>query len=91
MSDCHWDIHYISINYSSSSLACLAFEVSDIHHCLEDCLMKKDSDKLMSALFGDDTYLNSTYMVTPYPNVSDDPEQKRKDITTFMIDSFELS
>jgi hypothetical protein len=45
--------------------------------------MKKERDKPVYVLFGNNAYLNSTYMATHFPNVSDDPEQKSKDNYNF--------
>ena len=43
----------------------MAFEASDLFCWLEDGLLHKSL-----VLFGDNAYLNSHFMVTPYPNVS---------------------
>ena len=45
--------------------------------------MKKDSDKQRFVLFGDNAYLNSLYIATPYPIVSNEPDQKTKDDYNF--------
>ena len=79
VSDCHGRILNISIIYGGSSSDCLAFEGSDLHNWLENRLMKKDGNKPRFVLFGDNAYLNSSYMATPYPNVSGDPGKKTKD------------
>jgi hypothetical protein len=55
----------MSIVYGGASSDCLAFEGSDIFQHLESGLLHDDL-----VLFGDNAYLNSKYMVTPYPNVS---------------------
>jgi DDE superfamily endonuclease len=55
----------LSINYGGSSSDCLAFEASDLWQRLEDGLLA-----LGLVLFGDNAYLNTTYMVTPFTNVS---------------------
>ena len=41
--------------------------------------MKRDGNNPRFVLFGDNAYLNSLFMATPYPNVSGDPEKKTKD------------
>lgn len=46
------------------------------------CIMVLMMDSLQNGfvLFGDNAHLNSSYMVTPYPNVSGSvPEQRNKD------------
>ncbi len=40
--------------------------------------MKKDGNKPRFELFGDNAYLNSSFMATPYTNVSGDPQKKTK-------------
>ena len=41
--------------------------------------MKQDFGKQPFVLFGDNGYLNSSFMATPYPIVSNDPGKKSKD------------
>jgi hypothetical protein len=53
------------INYGGSSSDCLAFEASDLYQRLEDGLLAEGL-----ILFGDNAYINSNYMATPFPNVS---------------------
>ncbi len=65
ISDVHGGILDMSIVYGGASSDCLAFEGSDIYHQLEPGLLH---DNLV--LFGDNAYLNSKFMVTPFPNVS---------------------
>jgi hypothetical protein len=55
----------MSITYGGSSSDCLAFEDSNLYKRLEDGLLKHGY-----VLFGDNAYLNSFFMATPYPNVS---------------------
>jgi DDE superfamily endonuclease len=55
----------ISICYGGSSADCLAFEASDLGKRLETGLLQPGL-----TLFGDNAYLNSPYMATPYQNVS---------------------
>ena len=55
----------ISIVYGGASSDCMAFEASDLFRQLEDGLLHESL-----VLFGDNAYLNSHFMVTPYPNVS---------------------
>ena len=45
--------------------------------------MKKDADKERFVLFGDNAYLNTSYMATPFPNVSGNPQMKSKDNYNF--------
>ena len=65
ISDVRGRILDISIVYGGASSDCLAFEGSGIYEDLEAGLLH---DNLV--LFGDNSYLNSHYMVTPFPNVS---------------------
>ncbi|KAL3774298.1 hypothetical protein ACHAW5_010202 [Stephanodiscus triporus] len=65
ISDVRGRILDISIVYGGASSDCLAFEGSDIFQKLELGLLHDDL-----VLFGDNAYLNSKFMVTPYPNVS---------------------
>ncbi len=65
ISDICGSILDISIVYGGASSDCLAFEGCDTFEQLEAGLLH---DNLV--LFGDNAYLNSHYMVTPYPNVS---------------------
>jgi hypothetical protein len=55
----------ISIKYGGSSSDCLAFEASDLCRRLEDGLLHPGL-----VLFGDNAYINRSYMATPFPNVS---------------------
>ena len=70
VSDCQGRILDISVKYGGSSADCLAFEASNLYNRLENGLMKKDADKERYVLFGDNAYLNTSYMATPFPNVS---------------------
>ena len=45
--------------------------------------MKQDYGKQLFVLFGDNAYLNSYFMATPYPNVSNDLGKKSKDDYNF--------
>jgi len=65
VSDVSGRILYISIVYGGASSDCMAIEASDLFRQLEDGLLHKSL-----VLFGDNAYLNSHFMVTPYPNVS---------------------
>eukprot|EP00804_Cyclotella_cryptica_P003177 CCRYP_013780-RA/>CCRYP_013780-RA protein AED:0.21 eAED:0.16 QI:0/0/0/1/1/1/2/0/414 len=62
---------------------CLAFEASDLHRRLENGLMKKDGEKDRFVLFGDNAYLNTSYMATPLPNVAGNEDMKSKDNYNF--------
>jgi DDE superfamily endonuclease len=55
----------ISIKYGGSSSDCLAFEASDLYARLEKGLLQPGL-----VIFGDNAYLNSPYMATPFPGVS---------------------
>lgn len=65
VSDVRGHILDISIVYGGASSDCLAFEASDLFRQLEGGLLHESL-----VLFGDNAYLNSHFMVTPYPNVS---------------------
>lgn len=54
----------ISIKYGAATSDCLAFEASDLFNRLESGLLAPGL-----VLFGDNAYLNSSYMATPFPNV----------------------
>lgn len=68
----------ISITYGGSSSDCLAFESSDIHCRLENGLLSTGL-----VLFGDNAYLNSRFMATPYPNVAGRDKDKSHDNYNF--------
>ena len=53
----------ISINYGGASSDILAFEASDLYQRLNSGIL---ADGLV--LFGDNAYLNTPFMATPYPN-----------------------
>ena len=55
----------ISITYGGSSSDCLAFENSNLYNRLMDGILLDGY-----VIFGDNAYLNSSFMATPYPNVS---------------------
>jgi hypothetical protein len=55
----------MSITYGGSSSDCLAFKNSSLYKRLEQGLLRHGL-----VLFGDNAYLNSFYMATPYPNVA---------------------
>jgi len=63
VSDRRGKILDISIKYGGASLDCLAFEASDLYQRLNNGLL---ADGLV--LFGDNAYLNTSFMATPYPN-----------------------
>jgi len=69
VADCRGRILDMSITYGGASSDCLAFEASDMWHRLENGLLKPGY-----VLFGDNAYLNSVYMATPFPNVSQGPK-----------------
>ncbi len=55
----------ISIGLPGASLDCIAFEGSDLYERLEGGLLKNGL-----VLYGDNAYINTRYMATPFPNVS---------------------
>ena len=55
----------LSINYGGAASDCLAFEASSLCHRLELGLLAPGLN-----LFGDNAYLNTNFMATPFPNVS---------------------
>ncbi len=68
----------MSITYGGSSSDCLAFENSDLAKRLDAGLL---ADGLV--LFGDNAYLNSKYMATPYPNIAGRDQDQSKDNYNF--------
>jgi hypothetical protein len=79
MGNINGNILDLSIVYGGSAADCVAFEASDLYHRLKNCLLK---DGLV--LFGDNAYLNSTFMVaTLYSNVSGNPNKKSEDEYSF--------
>ncbi len=70
VSDCCGRILDISNKCESTSSDCLAFEPSELHRCLENGLLQHDDGNVRLVLFGDNTYLNTPYMATPFTNVS---------------------
>eukprot|EP00804_Cyclotella_cryptica_P014762 CCRYP_017415-RA/>CCRYP_017415-RA protein AED:0.21 eAED:0.25 QI:0/0/0/1/1/1/2/0/244 len=55
----------ISITHGASAADCLAFENSELYKRLQKGVLAEDL-----VLFGDDAYINSIFMATPYPNTS---------------------
>jgi DDE superfamily endonuclease len=55
----------MSIKYPGSTSDCLAFESSQLFHDLENGLLAEGL-----CIFGDNAYINSLFLATPYPNVS---------------------
>ena len=78
VADVNGKILDISVVYGASAADCVAFEASDLHARLEDDLLQNGY-----VLFGDDAYLNSFFMATPYSNVSGNPNKKSKDNYNF--------
>ena len=83
VSDCRGRILDISIKYGGTSSDCLAFEASDLHTRLENGLMHRDGDKQRFVLFGDNAYLNTAYMATPFTNAAGDPNRVAEDSYNF--------
>ena len=65
VSDCCVQILDLSINYGGASADCIAFEASDLFEDLENVLLHPSL-----SLYGDNAYLNKSYMATPFPNAS---------------------
>jgi hypothetical protein len=65
VADCRGRFLDMSIRYPASTSDCLAFESSKLYNDLEDGLLAQGL-----CLFGDNAYLNSPFLATPYPNVS---------------------
>ncbi len=59
----------MSIDYGGTSSDCLAIEASDLYRRLENGLLANGL-----VLFGDNAYLNTKYMATPFPNVTSGSE-----------------
>ena len=59
----------MSITYGAAASDVLAFENSELYKLLEKGLLATDL-----VLFGDNAYLNSTFMATPFPNTSGGPK-----------------
>ena len=78
VTDVNGKILDISLAYGASAADCVAFEASDLYSKLEDGLLKNGY-----VLFGDNAYLNSSYMATPYSNVSGNPNKKSEDNYNF--------
>ena len=68
----------ISITYGGSSSDCLAFEASNLHKRLEDGLL---ADGLV--IFGDNAYLNTKFMATPYPKIAGRDQDRNRDNYNF--------
>ena len=83
VSDCRGRILDISIKYGGASSDCLAFEASNLHSRLESGLMKQDGENERFVLFGDNAYLNTAYMATPFTNVANDPNRVAEDNYNF--------
>jgi hypothetical protein len=73
VSDCRGHILDISIKNGGSSSDCVAFEANELYERLENGLMHEDGENERFVLFGDNAYLNTSYMGTPFTNVSGDP------------------
>ena len=64
----------ISVAYRGSAPDCVAFEASDLFARHSNGLLKKGC-----VLFGDNAYLKSLFMVTPFTNVAGNPNKKSQD------------
>jgi hypothetical protein len=78
VSDVRGRILDISIAYGGASSDCLAFEWSKLFERCENGLMKNGK-----VLFGDNAYLNTQYMATPYTNVSGNEHYRTRDDYNF--------
>ena len=78
VADVNGKILDISVVYGASAADCVAFEASDLHARLEDGLLQNGY-----VLFGDNAYMNSYFMATPYSNVSGNPNKKTEDNYNF--------
>ena len=67
----------ISIGLPGASSDCIAFEGSDLYERLEGWILKNGL-----VLFGDNAYINTRYMTTPFPNVS---SGSKDDYTFFSV------
>jgi hypothetical protein len=65
VSDCRGRFLDMSIKCGGASSDCLAFEASRLHHRLERGLLAHGL-----VLFGDNAYINTHFMATPFTNVS---------------------
>lgn len=65
VADCRGKFLDMSIRYPASTSDCLAFESSSLYGDLMSGLLAEGL-----CLFGDNAYLNSPFLATPYPNVS---------------------
>jgi hypothetical protein len=65
IADCRGRFLDMSIRYPASTSDCLAFQSSALFGELENGLLAEGL-----CLFGDNAYLNSPFLATPYPNVS---------------------
>ena len=65
VSDVRGRILDLSIGLPGASSDCIAFEGSDLYERLEGGLLKNGL-----VLYGDNAYINTRYMATPFPNVS---------------------
>ena len=79
VSDCRGCILNFSIKYGGASSDCLTFEASELHAWPENGLMHQDGDNERFVLFGDNVYLNTEHMATPFTNVTGIPNQVPKD------------
>ena len=64
VSNIHGRFLDILIGLLGASLDCIAFEGSDLYKRLEGGLLKNGL-----VLYGDNAYINTRYMATPFPNV----------------------
>ena len=83
VSDCRGRILDISIKFGASSSDLLAFEASELHTRLEGGLMHQDGENERFVLFGDNAYINTPYLATPFTNVAGDPNRAAEDSYNF--------
>ena len=83
VSDCRGRILDISIKFGGSSSDCLAFEGSELYRRLDNGLLLHDEGNDRFVLFGDNAYLNTPFMATPFTNVSGDANCAAEDSYNF--------
>ena len=64
VSDCRGRFLDISMRYGGATADCIAFEASDLFQHLQSNVLAPGL-----VLFGDNAYVNSSFMATPFPNV----------------------
>ena len=73
---------YISIKYGASASDHIAFEVSD----LRPDISKEGFLACDLVLFGDNAYVNTVFMVTPYPNTTQNTSRDNYNFFTHSLE-----